>query len=111
MKMNQIAKNLWVAALRSDSYKQTTGAFRKRGMVGGESKFTEFCGLGVLHQVYRENEAGGTEFLSYGTKYGKWIGVDHNEGDLETELDIVIQWNDEEHLTFKEIADKIEEAF
>lgn len=48
--MNQAVKKIWLAALRSDEYKQTTGSLRASG---------GFCCLGVLCELHRKETGAG----------------------------------------------------
>ncbi len=72
----------WVADLRSGKYVQGFGQFR--GPDG------EMCAIGVLRTLQPE------------VYWDTLVGMDH--GLLHT----VLQWNDKDHLTFPEIANRLE---
>lgn len=105
------ARALWVKALRSGEYKQTTGELRN-----GD----EFCCLGVACDLYsKEYGDGWSESGYFLGEYGNlpyevrhWLGVvdsnpslKHSDGLGATTL---IGLNDDCGFSFKQIADEIE---
>lgn len=76
MMSNRVARDLWVAALRSDKYQQTTGALRNE--VG-------YCCLGVLCEVAIE---AGVE-IDVGTTEN---GVTVYDGNVEHLPESVCKW-------------------
>ena len=125
--MDTRIKYRWVEALRSGKYKQTTGQLNKKG--------EGFCCLGVLCEIAVEDgvilryPAG--EDTGYGgedTGYGfsdlmefsvlpkavqEWAGIDSSAGEFPEagSKRSLISLNDDDHLSFAEIADVIEENF
>lgn len=123
LKMYQPVKAMWVAALRSGFYPQTTSVLRLDDA---------YCALGVLCDVYR-SVTGRGEWVAYpdggcqafvvegSVECGEppvavahWAGlVDESHGawiDCNPVVDgkAISVWNDGEGLTFDQIADKIE---
>lgn len=97
----------WVATLRSGEYEQTTGQLCR---IDDDGKRT-YCCLGVLAAIAGDMQydidrgtAGGS-FLSLGVDIRAEYGL--TQGDCRD----LASWNDEEGLTFNEIADKIEERW
>lgn len=111
-KRNVANRQAWIAALRSGRYRQTRGVlFRKEPSWGGAP--AGYCCLGVacrLGGVKRNAMEGvsdpeGLSTAATDFNFEKWLGVSPNS-DLMT---YAINWNDDERLTFKEIADRLEE--
>jgi hypothetical protein len=50
-KMDPIVKQLWVDALRSDDYRQTSGVLCR----GNKSGLTEYCVFGVLVELWKQH--------------------------------------------------------
>ena len=107
--MNHAIAKQWVAALRSEQYKQTTGALRK-----GDS----FCCLGVLcnlhaiaHPKIARKEVDPREYLRHGgtlpNKVMRWAGMSTQTGLLFYRGDTLADLNDHGS-PFDEIADVIE---
>ena len=119
-KMNQEAKRLWVEALRDGSRKQTTGK-----LYDGDGGY---CCLGVLCEVsptgpeWIDREKEGQEYpdnsdfrFAYAFEneaevlplcVQTWAGLDKPDpkiGELSAS-----EWNDEQKLSFEEIAELIE---
>lgn len=112
MALNKNAKK-WVAALRSGKYKQGKGALHKVS----KSRHHTFCCLGVACEIYRkENEIKVVKYGShiiYNEKAGvlpqevtDWLGLDNNGGYYSKSS--LMSHNDEDRLSFEEIADIIE---
>ncbi len=113
--MNAEIKAQWVAALRSGKYEQTTERL---------CDDDGYCCLGVLADVVNPNawrDCANPDIEGYGVK--AWWGPDNTEHiadlasreiydllDLPCEIqDSLVKMNDEETLSFREIADWIEE--
>ena len=100
--VNKKIKKLWVKALRSGKYKQTTGVLNKK--VSGKNRY---CCLGVLRVFVTHNNSGNTdeeeELLS--VDFLKNCGL---TAEQQTSCAIM---NDTERKTFSEIADVIEQEF
>jgi hypothetical protein len=104
--MNKKVIKKWVKALRSGKYKQGTGKLR--------DEENNFCCLGVLTDLYiKKNKLKWNNGISFHYDFRgqcftltkevvDWVMLDH---DIESEL---IHMNDNK-VTFKEIADYIEE--
>lgn len=117
--MKKEIADLWISALRSGRYKQC-----KRVLNNGEG----MCCLGVLCDISGLNtwEACNQEYPPYGyyscgsqkeflpKNVQEWAGVDsespsYSKDNIETNRDIYLhELNDEDGLTFAEIADRIE---
>lgn len=115
--MNPEIKSLWVDALRSGEYGQTTGRLRHSY---GEDTPSEYCCLGVLCDLYDKanmtsNWGGNDHFMGKGAfppkMVAKWAGMSaaEREGVFEGdhELRDVVSMNDCGK-SFSEIADAIE---
>jgi len=104
MKINERVKNLWVAAMRSGTYKQIKRAFQQDG---------GHCALGVLQDVYAKERNVNSFDVDHTSKdYLSWVGEDRSSHVYgEPTLRTVVRWNDDRGLTLKEIADKVEESF
>ena len=123
--LNEHAKK-WIEALRSGKYKQ--GLSRLHTVIDGESKF---CCLGVACDLYREEVGGGWAVLPYFGRpstsrvffvnaetesFGgylppsvtKWLGLRYNDGTTYENVTALPRLNDDDKLTFEEIADFIE---
>lgn len=113
--MKKSVKNLWVKALKSGKYKQTTGTLKDN---------YGFCCLGVLCDVYAKTNKkkvwsdGDFGFTAFGrrsalpSKVVKWAGLESDNPEVKygkrkfkTNLAIL---NDEYRCSFKKIADVIE---
>ncbi len=107
--MDALIKNKWIEALKSGEYKQGTGRLRKTD--------NRYCCLGVLCDVYaktlnKEWRKANDFYFSFDGSYSslsptveKWAGINVVK---QSEL---IHLNDDERLTFDQIADHIEEKF
>ena len=123
MPMNEEVKKLWLDALRSGELKQGRGQLKM--IVGGEA---EYCCLGVLCEVYvRTNKVnweqsgyccslyGATGLLPY--EVCEWSGLDESNPIIDNPIkdrpsiltENLTGLNDEFKLSFKEIANLIEE--
>lgn len=111
--MNDNAKN-WVKALRSGEYKQTTGALHNQD---GFCCLGVACELAVEAGIVTSHDKG--NLYTYGTsnncgalpnEVSKWLGLSTTWGGFNrgTESTDLPKLNDEEHLTFEQIADIIE---
>ena len=115
--MNADVKDLWVAALRSGAYTQTTGSLQNA---------YGFCCLGVLCDLYRQHVGGNwhppsedEELIAFTDADGKIIFETCPEGVVKwAELDDdnpyvsgrhLSDWNDSEKISFDEIANLINE--
>ena len=111
--MNPEIKKMWVEALRSGEYKQTTGALRQLDM---DSALPCYCCLGVLCDLavkagvtnpFYENH---TACLP--TSVYKWAGLDTPDPEVPLGSDKIgtplTRLNDELRMDFKTIADHIE---
>lgn len=110
--MNAKIKKMWVAALRSGQYKQTTTQLRK-----GDA----FCCLGVLCNIHAQEhpDIARTQPVSYSyldeeaflpLEVQKWAGVDTEVGGV-VEIGGVSQFltaHNDDCRTFRQIADAIE---
>ena len=106
--MKSSLKQDWLQALRSGRYKQTIGTLKAR-----DNGKTAFCCLGVLCDqagvkwdtllgpVYNcvFGDCEGTELTAEGRKFLGLTSQQHRK---------LIEMNDDEHKSFKEIADYIE---
>lgn len=118
--MDTRIKYRWVEALRSGKYKQTTGQLNK--------KAEGFCCLGVLCEIavedgvifrYSDGEDTGygfsdlMEFSVLPKAVQEWAGIDSSAGEFPEagSKRSLISLNDDDHLSFAEIADVIEENF
>lgn len=101
--MNQTVKKKWVEALRSNRYNQTRGTLR--------SPQNCFCVLGVLCDVVDPNGWGSNKGMSkawrgsMGVIPSKLCSAIHLKGKDAARL---MQMNDGERKSFKELADYIE---
>lgn len=122
--MKPVIKKVWIEALRSGKYAQTTG-----GLCKSENRKKSFCCLGVLTDLYFKRIKGSgkwvkskkssigmyNDFYRGGQEKGgavlsdrvkKWSGLKNSNPDIEntnaTELNDILK------LSFSEIADKIE---
>lgn len=108
MKLNEPIIRKWIKALRSGEYEQTIHTLRRHGAyesAGQES----FCCLGVLcnihAQMHPDYAATQKDYRFYDTENGTlgpnvkdWSGVDSDF------CEILIDLNDSEKKTFKQIA-------
>lgn len=93
--MNQEIKEKWISALESGQYEQAKGALRIKGYQKYDGSFqsTTHCALGVLHYgVLGLSD----DDLQY--KSENWGGI------TDDEMNLVWGLNDEEKLSFPEIA-------
>ena len=130
--MNQDVKQKWIAALRSGDYKQTREQLRRNGE-------NSYCCLGVLTDLYDKDETVKSEDRWCGDLYSytcgeakykaesvlpqpvmEWAGLEeynptvrYSLDTTDSELDILslAYLNDHEKLSFKQIADLIEEQY
>lgn len=101
----------WITALESGNYKQGRDYLRQRNVKGR----LEYCCLGVLCNLTgtqkweRDRSWGDREAYSYadGTDGRPPENISKLVG-LETkQIDILVELNDQYHLSFKEIADRL----
>ena len=115
--MNENTKK-WIAALRSDDFKQTTSCLRD---------FDGHCCLGVACEVYRREAGEGhwnKEYTQFRTEYifmtaegkytaclppivAKWLGLRSTSGHNKNTLTTLAVMNDE-GFSFEEIANALE---
>ena len=108
---------LWVKALRSGKYKQTQGQLRDPHLYNfndsSEEAYTGFCCLGVLCDLaikdggmapWDERRGPSSGAGSLQPTVMKWMGMD------QAMQDHLIELNDDEELSFDEIADVIEDT-
>ena len=95
-KMNPEIKAKWIEALRSGKYRQCRDQFTY-GRAG-------FCCLGVLHHVVQNGEMEKDVGHTYNVAGLSYLNdpCDRNE---------FIRMNDDERLTFDQIADRIEKDY
>lgn len=114
--MNKKVKALWLKALRSGKYKQTTGCLRDKN----ENGEIGYCCLGVLTDIYIKTHEGAEwgdsldkmytfdgEAAILTEKVQEWAGLE-----LPAPLvngDSLAFLNDSRNLSFKQIAERIEE--
>lgn len=91
--MHAQIKDLWISALESGEYEQCRGAMTAGG--------NRYCALGVLSMIARQK--GG---IGAALSLDKWSGMVPDR-----DFGMVVNWNDEEMLSFHEIAIKIKEEF
>lgn len=96
--MNRKSLQIWIAALRSGKYKQTTRQLFNR-------EKTEFCCLGVANEVLHCGIKSNSD--SYYIIYDK-LGIKRT--DLKQYGSRLVAMNDAERKNFNEIADYIEEV-
>lgn len=89
----------WVKALRSDEYTQCTGHFEKP-MPAAPGWL--HCSVGVLGDIVNAPEIKGASMAGR---------VSYIRNALEIDIHYFIRLNDEERLSFSEIADKIERNY
>lgn len=110
----------WSAALESGEYKQTSSYLRDKD---------GFCCLGVACDVYAketglgkwDNEDGATHFYFLGKRatlpleVSSWLGIPDRLGDpqlvVNSRARTIVQLNDEDRLTFREIAKILRQNF
>lgn len=111
---------LWVKALRSGRYKQTTGQLKRiKGKMSQEDGFvagqTAYCCLGVACQLAIKEGVIKTfdpdqGYLDHTVM--KWLGIPREEGPYASGLGhSLVHLNDVEAAPFKQIADVIEDKF
>ena len=115
MLMDAAVKDLWVAALRSGTYTQTTGSLQNA---------YGFCCMGVLCDLYRQHVGGGwktheTGLTLFADKAGntcfetctagvvRWAGL--AGGNPKVSQKRLSEWNDNEKISFQQIANLINE--
>lgn len=111
-KMNPEYKAMWVAALRSGEYKQSTCSLQDEN---------GFCCLGVMSDIVKDEicaEWNNFEYVWKDEKTNEWTNEMSELPSVVQELirfpsskyeQILINMNDSEDKTFSEIADYIEE--
>jgi hypothetical protein len=114
--MNKKIKKLWVEALRSGQYRKGVGALKKV-----IKKKSYYCCLGVLCDIHKkitksykwEKEAHDNDLRTYLDNYAylpeevcQWANI-KNEPALSNG-DSLINLNDDDNFSFRQIADKIE---
>jgi hypothetical protein len=104
--MNPEIKEKFIAALESGKYKRARGTTRERG-----HRCYKYCAVGVLCKLYvnehklRNWGQSGVCMYGYPTKkVVEWAGSDF------TELNNIIELNDDKKLSFKKIAKKLRET-
>ena len=101
--MDKEIKKQWVDALRSGKYKQ--GRAQLRIDIDGDLRF---CCLGILCEVVSANYDGEDEYLPVAVQ--RAAGLDEDPGvQYKGAAAFLSVLNDDEKLTFLEIADIIEE--
>lgn len=116
--MNQTIKKKWVDALRSGNYEQ--GSYMLKSGDGRYCCLGVLCDLAVQEGVAREERTTNTPDPQYyydgaadllPASVIKWAGLDSNNAQVEYGDGVVplSVLNDEENLTFNEIADLVEE--
>jgi hypothetical protein len=89
----------WIAALRSGEYPQILYNFRdNRG----------FCAIGVLYDIVDPANWQEDDDDIWSFPYGVYVLIRH--GVSSSLVERVMNWNDDSHLSFQEIADKLEEG-
>jgi hypothetical protein len=98
---------LWVKALRSGNYVQCQGDYALHNEYGTPS----FCALGVLAEV--AYTLGNTDINPFTADYLMLERlhqvIDSDEDELR--FQDIINWNDDEQMSFVEIADHLEEIY
>lgn len=97
--MNARIKQLWLAALRSGEYRQTTRQLKREA---------GFCCLGVLCDLHSKDMGDtwfGSEYLGK-SRYPPEIVLSWAE--LSQQGENLLAWNNDHGATFEEIADIIE---
>jgi len=115
----------WIEALRSGKYKKTTGCLKR--VENHEQE--KFCALGVLCDIYQkeseeplaENKRTPTakktkvsidgEFNRLPIKVRNWAGLGDSVARVQAMYSTIELLNDDQKLSFKEIADIIEKNF
>lgn len=112
--MNEQVKQLWIDALRSGKYKQTTGNLHTS---------EGYCCLGVLVDCYLQQINSHWQTMLYSPKVyaieieDEWVSGRlpyHKDfrnwtGNIHEMEDVLIMLNDEHQVNFKQIANWIEE--
>jgi len=119
--MDPKVKEKWIKALRSGEYEQGTHALKTK-----EGDKVTYCCLGVLCEIYREENGKrwGKPTNQYPTfmkemsvlpkKVMEWAGLDTPTGEItykNGKFTALINLNDEEGKSFKQIANVIEKYF
>ena len=90
--------NQWLTDQRGEEYVQITGSLGSKDSINR-------CALGVLQPIETTEEAGWNAV--YDLLPGTFKGIYYGEpADIPY---VVYKWNDRDHLSFSEIADKLEQ--